>query len=180
MGSGVVIGQVISVSRGEVLGIGKFKVKRGPNFNYVIPMLSFIVIKEAENSYISTCIHLRIDGYGKTEEQATDDMIDNALFFLHENFTDPQCKNQGWQNLAELFKTDEWSNEMWDAYHAVQIAVSMQERETDTVASLQERINQIEMRVKRLESEESRQLQNELAAMWENIAMNYTPIAAAA
>jgi hypothetical protein len=172
--------QTITVSRGEVLGIGKFKVSQDQNFDYVIPMLSFIVIKESDTSYVSTCIHLRIDGYGKTEKQATDDMIENALFFLHENFTDPRCKDQGWQNLADLFKTDAWSNELWDAYHAVQIELSMQGRETDTVASLRERIDQLEMRVKRLESEESQQLAKELAAMWKNLAMNYTPIAEAA
>ncbi|GHV92663.1 hypothetical protein AGMMS50268_31660 [Spirochaetia bacterium] len=174
------MGQAVNVSRGEVFGIGKFKVSQDQHFDYVIPMLSFIVIKESDNSFVSTCIHLRIDGYGKTEKQATDDMIENALFFLHENFTDPRCKDQSWQNLADLFKTDAWSNELWDAYHAVQIELSIQGRETDTVASLRERIGQLEMRVKRLESEESQQVAKELAAMWKNLSMNYTPIAEAA
>ncbi|GHU49045.1 hypothetical protein FACS1894200_07130 [Spirochaetia bacterium] len=150
--------QTVTVPRGEALGIGTFKVSQNQNFDYVIPILSFSVIKESDN-------HLRIDGYGKTEKQASDTIIENALFFLLENFTAPQCKDQGWQNLADLFKTDEWSNELWDAYHAVKIELSMQGRETDTIASLRERIDRLEMRVTRLESEESQQAAKELAAI---------------
>jgi hypothetical protein len=172
--------QTIRVSRGEVLGIGKFKVSQGQNFDYVIPALSFIVIRENDHSFVSTCIHLRIDGYGKTQEQATADMIDSALFFLHENFTDPQCKEKGWQNLADLFRADEWSDELWGAYHAVQIGLSMQGIATDSVTSVYKQLGLVVSGVNRLESIESKQLKNELATMWKKTKMFYSSIAEAA
>ena len=70
--------QQIKVSRGEVIGIGKIKIPKTREFNHEIPLLSFLSIKESDNSFISTCIHLRIDGYGKTEEKADENMGKNG------------------------------------------------------------------------------------------------------
>jgi len=113
------------VTRGEVVGIGKFKIPRTEEFDYEIPLLSFLSIKEAENSYISTCIHLHIDGYGKTEDDADKNMMKNASFFLSQNFEKLSIED-AWDNLRDLFKSDEWSNELWTAYHEVQIQLSIQ------------------------------------------------------
>jgi hypothetical protein len=45
--------EAICVSRGEVAGIGKVKMPKTQEFNHEIQLLSFLVIKESENSYIS-------------------------------------------------------------------------------------------------------------------------------
>jgi hypothetical protein len=117
--------QPIKVSRGEVVGIGKFKILRTEEFDYEIQLLSFLSIKEAENSFISTCIHLHIDGYGKTEDEADENMMKNASFFLSQNFSKLSIKD-AWGNLSDLFKSDDWSNELWTAYHEFQIQLSIQ------------------------------------------------------
>jgi len=85
MGEGAMC-QPIKVARGEVVGIGKFKIPRTEKFDYEIQPFSFLSIKDAEDSFISTCIHLHIDGYGKTEEEADRNMMKNASFFLSQNF----------------------------------------------------------------------------------------------
>ena len=117
--------QSIKVSRGDVVGIGKFKIPRTKEFDYEIQLLSFLSIKESENSFISTCIHLRIDGYGKTVDEADDDMMNNVSFFLSQNFSQLSAKD-AWDNLRDLFRSDEWSNELCTAYHEVQVLLSMQ------------------------------------------------------
>jgi hypothetical protein len=128
--------QPIKVSRGEVVGIGKFKIPRTEAFDYEIQLLSFLSIKEAENSFISTCIHLHIDGYGKTEDEADENMVKNASFFLSQNFSKLSIKD-AWDNLSDLFKSDDWSNELWTAYHEFQIQLSMQGKQMmDPVAEL--------------------------------------------
>jgi hypothetical protein len=117
-----VVGQSIRVSRGEIMGLGKFKIPRTEKFDYEIPLLSFLSIKEAENSFISTCIHLHIDGYGKTEEDADRNMMKNASFFLSQNFNKLSIED-AWDNLRDLFNADDWSNELWNAYHECQIKI---------------------------------------------------------
>jgi len=117
--------QSIRVSRGEVVGIGKFKIPKTEKFDYEIQPLSFLSIKDAEDSFISTCIHLHIDGYGKTEKEADRNMMKNASFFLSQNFSRLPIED-AWDNLRDLFKSDEWSNELWTAYHEFQIQLSIQ------------------------------------------------------
>jgi DNA repair ATPase RecN len=118
------VGQSIRVLRGEVVGIGKFKIPRTEKFDYEIQPLSFLSIKDAEDSFISICIHLHIDGYGKTEDEADRNMMKNASFFLSQNFSKLSIED-AWDNLRDLFKSDEWSNELWDAYHECQIQLSI-------------------------------------------------------
>jgi hypothetical protein len=119
------MGNSIRVARGEVVGIGKFKIPRTGKFDYEIQPLSFLSIKDAENSYISTCIHLHIDGYGKTEAEADRNMMRNASFFLSQNFNKLSIED-AWDNLKDLLKPDEWSNELWYAYHECQIQLSIE------------------------------------------------------
>jgi len=141
----------ISVARGEVVGIGKFKIPRTEKFNYEIQLLSFLSIKESDDSFISTCIHLHIDGYGKTEEEADRNMMKNASFFLSQNFNKLSVKD-AWDNLRDLFKSDDWSNELWTAYHEFQIQLSMQGYQMiDPVAELFSHLSQFVKREKELE-----------------------------
>ena len=135
----------ISISRGDVVGIGKIKIPRTLEFNYEIPLLSFLSIREREldNSFISTCIHLRIDGYGKTEVEAENDMVKNVVYFLIQNFKELSIED-AWENLRDLFKSDDWSSELWDAYREVQMQLSMRGESTDKTAELNYNLDQLE------------------------------------
>jgi hypothetical protein len=97
----------IKTSRGEVLETGKFKVPKTQDFDFDTPMLSYIVIKEPEGGYVSTCTHLQIDGYGKTKQDAINDMIDNTTYFLRVNFTNPRCQDTAWERLEEMLYDNE-------------------------------------------------------------------------
>jgi len=142
----------IMVSRGEVVGIGKFKIPKTDDFNYDIQLLSFLSIRESDNSFISTCIHLHIDGYGKTEEEADKNMMKNASFFLSQNFSKLSAED-AWDNLRDLFKSDDWSNELWTAYHEFQIQLSIQGKHiADPVAELFFHFSQLVKREKELEN----------------------------
>jgi hypothetical protein len=152
---------VISVSRGEVVGIGKVKMPKTREFDYEIQFLSFLVIKDTENSYVSTCIHLHIDGYGKSVEDSYYDMFENIYYFLCKNFERLPVED-AWKNLEDLFMSDEWSCELWDAYHKVQIHLSTQGISTDNTENLLKRIKQLENRVKKLKSQEARNLEKEI------------------
>jgi hypothetical protein len=169
----------LKVKRGEVVGIGKIKIPRSQDFDYEIQMLSFLVIKESGNSFISTCIHLRMDGYGKTVDDAKQDMVENIYYFLCENFKTLGF-DDAWDNLRSLFRTDDWSDELWDAYHEVQIQLSMQGRPTDNVENLLKRLDQLTERVKQLESEESHKLAGEITRIGEDLIVDYTPLEKAA
>jgi len=135
--------QVIRVSRGEVIGIGKVKIPRTINFDHEIQLLSFISIREDANSFISTCIHLHIDGYGKTEEEADENMVENICYFLTQNFK-VLSNEDAWENIRELFKSDAWSSELWDAYREVQVQLSIRGEQTDGTAELAYRLDQLE------------------------------------
>jgi chaperone required for assembly of F1-ATPase len=108
----------IKVSRGDVIGIGKIKIPKNEIFGYEIQHLSFIDIKNSETSFVSTCIDLRIDGYGDTIEEAENELIENIIYFLSKNFSILSPEN-AWENLKDLIKLDEWSIELWNAYNEV-------------------------------------------------------------
>jgi hypothetical protein len=144
--------QPIKVSRGEVIGIGKIKIPRTVEFNHEVQMLSFLSIKESEDSFISTCIHLRIDGYGKTAEKADANMVKNVWNFLSQNFSKLSI-DDAWDNLRDLFKADDWSSELWDAYREVQIQLSMRGELTDPTAELVQCLSRLEKQIKKLEKQ---------------------------
>lgn len=179
--------RTVKVSRGNVVGIGKVKIPRTQEFDYEIQLLSFLDIQESKDSYISTCIHLHIDGYGKSIEEAEEDMVENIYYFLCENFRKLPYEN-AWDNLFDLYKSDEWSNELWDAYHEVQVHLSMKRIPTDNIASLldrlkelEERIKEWETRVKDMELEQSRiAFANEIRKLAKNLIVESTHIEAAA
>jgi len=148
---GKTMSQSIIVSRGEVIGIGKFKIPRTEKFDYEIQPLSFLSIKDAEGSFISTCIHLHIDGYGKTEEEADKNMMKKSSFFLSQNFSKLSIED-AWDNLRDLFKSDDWSNELWDAYYKCQILLSIEGKQImDPAAELFSHLFQLMELTKRVE-----------------------------
>jgi hypothetical protein len=167
----------INTNRGEVLGIGKLKVPRGGDFNFTIPMFSFLVIKEPDGGYVSTCIHLQIDGYGKTEQDAILDMIDSVTLFLHENFTNPVCKDMAWTRLEELLhESTHQETELWDVYHRVQVRLSMLGKSTDNTEELGKWINQLQKRVECLEDAAAQKVEKDLSTLLLLIKIGYTPL----
>jgi hypothetical protein len=175
--------QTIKISRGTVVGIGRVKIPRTQELDCEIQLLSFLDIQESETSFISTCIHLRIDGYGKTLEEAEADMVESIYYFLCQNFQKLPLED-AWDNLRDLFKSDDWSNELWDAYHEVQIQLSIMGKPTDNTASLLERLGQLaesvkelEERVKDMELEETRVvLAGEIRKLAQDIIVDRTQL----
>ena len=121
----------LNSARGRVIGIGRVKIPRMKDFDYEIPLLSFVVIKKDDGSYVSSCIHLQTDGYGNDEEYAQIDMVDNILHFLDVNFNHKDCANHCWANLLGLFEANENSSALWDHYHAFQIMLAERGCATD-------------------------------------------------
>jgi hypothetical protein len=123
--------------RGKVVGIGRVKIPKRNDFNYEIPLLSFVVIEKKEGGYVSSCIHLQIDGYGESDKDAQIDMIDNILYYLDVNFNGDNCKDCCWANILDLFEANESSNVLWDKYHAFQIMLAEKGQAADQYSPLQ-------------------------------------------
>jgi len=150
----------LKTDRGAVLGIGRVKIPKTMVFNFEIPLLSFVVMCEIEEFegkkrevFIASCIHLGIDGMGKTDDEAIRDMIGNVCRFLYENFCNPVYKNTRWSNILRLFKADTQSSFLWDKYHTIQLMFAERGYTTDSYAVLQRRIDALNKDVKRLEKE---------------------------
>ncbi|MDR2897577.1 MAG: hypothetical protein LBU99_02095, partial [Spirochaetaceae bacterium] len=154
----------ILVSRGEVVGIGKVKVFPSKTFAYEIPMLSFIVIRDSEtpDRYVATCIHLHLDGYGNTQENAYDDMKRKIIDFLDDNFTNEKIKDFAWHNLEDLFEIDEWGIELWNAYRRVQLKLARKGERLDMVSDLMDMIAKLEKQISKLNVVKD-QLEREIA-----------------
>ena len=139
----------LETKRGNVIGIGRVKIPKVRDFNYEIPLLSFVVIKKTNAKFVATCIHLQIDGYGKTSKEAQVDMVSNILYFLYENFNNEKCKDNAWRNILDLFKSNKMSSELWDKYHAFQIILAERGTTTDSseshnnITKLQEKIIEV-------------------------------------
>jgi len=142
--------QPITVSRGAVVGMGKFKIPKTEDFKHEIQLLSFLTIEEAAGCFVSTCINLHLDGYGRSVKIAQDNMMKNAHYFLLQSFMG-SFSESAWENLIELSKSDEWSNELWDAYRNAQIQLSMKGVSTDPIEELNSRLVQLEEHAKALE-----------------------------
>ena len=131
--------KTVKVSRGDVVGIGKVKIPRTAEFNHEIPMLSFLVIEEANGSFISSCIHLQIDGYGAADDVAVDNMINNINGLLKSNFSRLSFED-AWMNLKDLSHIDNDTAELWNAYRDVQFNLASMGIPTDSVENLKKRI----------------------------------------
>ena len=113
----------LSTARGEVIGIGTINILNTKKNDKVLPVFSFVVLKgnkEETGHFISTCIDLRIDGYGSSKRSAIENMNKHVFSFFIENFTNPKCKDNAWDNLEKLARFDDWSNELWNIYRVVQ------------------------------------------------------------
>jgi hypothetical protein len=113
-------------------------------------MLSFLVVKEAENVYTSICIHLHIDGDGASSEEARENMKDHILDFLHLNFTKERESGPAWEHLKDLFILDETNRELWNAYRTLQVIFSQDGIKTDITAELLDRIEQLKNQISKL------------------------------
>ena len=165
--------QALRVSRGDVAGIGKIKIPRTVDFNYEIPMLSFLVIEEAKGSFISSCMHLQIDGYGTKDDVAVDDMITSIKYFLKTNFS-RLSKEDAWNNLKDLAHIDQDTLELWNAYRDVQFDLASSGIPTDSVDNLKKKIDQMQRRIEQLEAKNA-ELMRELS-----LIVEYTPLRAVA
>ena len=141
-----------TIIKGQVIGIGKLKVPRTLEFNYEIPMLSFIVIKKPDGRYASTCLHLLIDGYGIAVDVAVNDMINAIESFLRSNFKNLSL-DDAWNNLKDLAHSDEHTSLLWNAYRDFQFDLSAHGRATDSVEAIKKRIRQLNKRIEQLEKE---------------------------
>jgi uncharacterized small protein (DUF1192 family) len=168
---------MVTVSRGEVVGIGKVKIPRTPEFNYEIPMLSFLVSKGNEGGYASSCIHLCMDGYGDTEEGAVNSMIEHITGFLKMNF-EKLPPEDAWYNLQDLSRCNEVTSEYWNAYRDVQWELARRGIATDSVEALKKRIAQLRQRVAQLEAE-NRELSQKRSGT-EELILDYISFKAAA
>jgi hypothetical protein len=128
----------LETEKGKAVGIGRVKIPKMSGFNFEIPLLSFIVMLETEdgttekrNIFIASCIHLKIDGYGNTDEEAIMDMIGNICHFLYKNFCDSLYENTCWSNMLRLFKANSLSNSLWDKYHTIQLMLAEEGLTTD-------------------------------------------------
>jgi len=153
----------IKISRGQIVGIGKVKIPMTEDFKYEIPVLSFLVLEEAnKKKFVSSCIHLHTDGYGASDMTAADDMVENIKGFLKSNFSRLQ-PDDAWQNLMELsrIRTDENSVdkdtvELWDAYRDVQFMLAQQGVSTDSAKTLRKKMELLQQRIDWLENETER------------------------
>jgi len=141
----------LETARGKVIGIGRIKFPKTAGFNYEIPLLAYIVTKEKNGSFISTCIHFRIEGNGNTVEDAQTNMAENIWFFLSGNFSNENLKNRCWSDMYEMTKGDEISTVLWDKYHAVQFMLAERGVATDKYTQFLIKIAELENRVKELE-----------------------------
>jgi len=142
--------RTIKVSRGDVVGIGKLKVFPSNNLPFEIPMLSFLVVQERENTYTSICIHLRIDGDGASPEEARENMKDHIIEFLYDNFKGERFEEAAWDYLDELFQIDDTTRELWNAYRTAQVKCSQHGIRTDITSELLDRIEKLQNQINKL------------------------------
>jgi len=165
----------VEISRGIVVGIGKLKVFPSYNFPYEIPMLSFLVVQEQENTYSSICMHLHIDGDGSSPEEARENMKDHILEFLDENFKDNRADGPAWDHLNELFQIDDTTCDLWNAYRTSQIKCSQNGIQTDITAELLDKIEKLQNQINRLTNVKEK-IERKLSEKTE-ISMEYQKVA---
>jgi len=166
----------LQVSNGKAVGLGRVKIPKMPKigFDYEIPLLSFIVVKR-DSDYVATCIHLLIDGYGKDQAGACNDMVSNILHYLRENFKHPECADDAWNNLYGLSRPNTVNNPLWDKYHALQYCFAKRGISTDRYSDLDRRIQALQDTVFKLESRlcdvktELKESEERRAELWDSL-----------
>jgi len=142
----------LRTSRGQVIGFGRVKIPKMPviGFNFEIPLLSFVITKRDDGRHIATCIHLQIDGYGKSMLDARNDMIGNIWDYLRETFNNDE--KSAWDNITDLLMSNTRSSILWDKYHIMQIE-DAKKGLPDHYSRLYENIKSLENKVNELEAE---------------------------
>jgi hypothetical protein len=140
----------VMTSRGEVVAIGELKIRNSEEFPYEVPRLSYIITREAENMYASTCIDLHVDGDGITPDKADENMRKNVFEFLCVNFDKDRSNGPAWDYLRELSTIDENSKESWDAFNRFKVDLAQNGRKTDWASELMEKISALREEIARL------------------------------
>ena len=129
---------IIETSRGNVVAIGELYIIKSVDFPYEIPRLSFIIMNDAKNSFVSTCIDFYIDGDGATLDEAKNNMCNNIYDFLLANFSNMRQDGPAWSHLESLVVIDEASTELWNAFTMFRYALARQGKKTDISPELYE------------------------------------------
>jgi hypothetical protein len=155
--------ETIATTRGRVMGIGELIVSSN-TLPSEIPLLSFIVVKIREEDkrfpvfiYASTCIQLRMDGYGGSVKEAIDDMCGHCAEYFETLFTDEKCKPYAWRNLRELFHLDETSLELQNAYNDVCLNLAERGKYTGIIKTLTAIIAEKDAELARLRAKDKRE-----------------------
>jgi len=90
------------------------------DFDHDVPPLSFVVIGREDGSYVATCIHLQMDGYGDTIKEARENMVGDVYRYLYDLFAHAEDEAEAWDALYELSKSNPRSDLLWDKYRAIQ------------------------------------------------------------
>ena len=140
----------ILTSRGEVVAIGELKIYKSDEFPYEIPRLSCITIKEDENTYVSTCIDLHIDGDGTSSDDSEGNMGKNVYEFLCVNFANNRGDGLAWDYLKELAEIDENTKEIWDAFSRYKLDLAKEGKQSDYVSEVMECVSALKEEIERL------------------------------
>ena len=140
----------VMISRGEVVAIGEFKIRNSEEIPYEIPRFSYMIVKEAENTYASTCIDLHIDGDGTTPDEAEANMGENVYDFLRVNFAKGRGNGPAWDYLKELSAIDDNSKELWDVFSRYKLDLAREGINTDFACELMENVSELSKEIERL------------------------------
>jgi hypothetical protein len=154
-------------ARGGVIGVGELIVSSN-TLPSEIPLLSFIVVKIKERderfpvfAYVSTCIQLRMDGYGGNADEAINDMCKHCAEYFETLFTDEKCKKYAWRNLREMFHADEISIELQNAYNDVCLNLAERGEYMSVVKTLAAVIAEKDKVIERLRARDKRESDKE-------------------
>jgi len=144
---------LLLTDRGRVVNFGRVKIPMIPSiFNYDVPLLSFVVVeRESGDGYIASCIHLQIDGYGVSPDDAILDMIDSIWHFLRQVFRKKENEEKAWDTIQGLFMSNPASGILWDKYHIKQIELARKGIACDLFTSMYDKIKALERKVSELE-----------------------------
>jgi hypothetical protein len=144
------------------MSIGYVKIHKAPEqgFDYEVPLLYSIGIKRNDDrGYIATCIHLQIDGYGDTLQEASNDMAHNARSYLFENFRCAENKDDAWENLNELFKSNQEMGIWWEKFREMQISLAKMGIPADPYSEVYQKVRSLECKAQKSEVEFSKKIQ---------------------
>lgn len=133
----------IKVPTGTVVGIGKLKIFATERFPHEIPTLSFLVAKGEDGLYVSSCLHLLLDGHGKTVKESIENMQSICQDFLTMLFENEKSKATAWDQIRESF-TDNGISEYWAAYKEMQVNFAERNISTSIQSALEKQIRELQ------------------------------------